>query len=132
MIRLLKLSINKDEILSSEDILSIHLGYFLTHGKVAYSTDVAVAEKPEYVLLTIGNVEDICYVCKVENYAYKDNIKAELFSTHTPDVYKDKERKTWLLFNSMQKISVDFLDELLSDNTVKDFIKQRSNNKILI
>ena len=33
MIRLLKLSTNKDEKLSSEDILSIHLGYFLTHGK---------------------------------------------------------------------------------------------------
>lgn len=44
MIRLLKLSINKEETLSSEDILSIHLGYFLTHGKVAYSTDVSVAE----------------------------------------------------------------------------------------
>lgn len=131
MIRLLKLSINKDEILSSEDILSIHLGYFWTHGKVAYSTNIAVAEKPEYVLLTMGNVDNICYVCEVEDYAYKDNTKAKLFSAYTPDVYKNQESKTWLLFNSMQKISVDFLDELLSDTTVKYFIGQRSNNKIL-
>lgn len=132
MIRLLKLSINKDKILSSEDILSIHLGYFLTHGEVAYSTDVPVAEKPEYVLLTIGNVDNICYICKVADYAYKDNKKAKSLSKHSPDVYKGEERKTWLLFNSMQKIAVDFLDSLLSDTTVKDFIEQRSNNKILI
>lgn len=132
MIRLLKLSTNKDEKLSSEDILSIHLGYFLTHGKVAYSTDVAVAEKPEYVLLTIGNMDDICYICKVADYAYKDKIKAKSLSVYSPDVYKDEERGTWLLFNSMQKIPVDFLDKLLSDTTIKDFIEQRSNNKILI
>lgn len=131
MIRLLKLSINKEEILSSEDILSIHLGYFLTHGKVAYSTDVPVAEQPEYVLLTLGNVKDICYVCKVADYAYKNDTKAYALSAYTPDIYKDQKRKTWLLFNSMQKIPVDFLDGLLSDTTVKDFIGQRSNNKIL-
>lgn len=131
MIRLLKLSINKDEMLSSKDILSIHLGYFLTHGKVAYSTDVAVAEQPKYVLLTMGNIDDICYVCEVEDYAYKDEIKAQSFSKYSPDVYKEQERKTWFLFKTMQKIPVDFLDGLLADNTIKDFIGQRSNNKIL-
>lgn len=131
MIRLLKLSINNDEVLSSEDVLSIHLGYFLTHGKVAYSTNVAVAEKPEYVLLTLGNVDNICYICKVSDYAYQDSVKAKSLSSYTPDLYKNQERKTWLLFDSMQKISVDFLDELLSNTTIRDFIKQRSNNKIL-
>lgn len=131
MIRLLKLSINNDEVLSSEDVLSIHLGYFLTHGKVSYSTNVAVAEKPEYVLLTLGNVDNICYICKVSDYAYQDSVKAKSLSSYTPDLYKNQERKTWLLFDSMQKISVDFLDELLSNTTIRDFIKQRSNNKIL-
>lgn len=131
MIRLLKLSINNDESLSNEDVLSIHLGYFLTHDKVAYSTNVAVAEKPEYVLLTLGNVDNVCYICKVSDYAYQDSIKAKSLSAYTPDLYKNQERKTWLLFDSMQKISVDFLDELLSNTTIKDFIKQRSNNKIL-
>lgn len=131
MIRLLKLSINKDELLSSEDILSIHLGYWKIHGKVAYSTDIPVAEKPDYVLLTLGNVEDICYVCQVADYAYKDNIKAQSFLPYAPDLYKNEEKKTWLLFNSMCKIPVDFLDSLLSDTTIKNFITNRSNNKTL-
>lgn len=131
MIRLLKLSENKDEILSSEDILSIYLGYFLTHGKVAYSTAIPVAEKPDFVLLTLGNDESVCYLCEVEDHAYMDNIKAQTFLEYTPDIYKEQEKKTWLMFNSMQKISIDFLDELLSDNIIKEFIKNRSNNKTL-
>lgn len=131
MIRLLKLSTEKCELLSSEDVLSIHLGYFLTHGKVAYSTDVAIAEKPKCVILTLGNVEDICYVCEVEDYAYKDNVKASVLSAYTPDVYKNEERKTWLLFSSMQKVPVEFLDRLRSDTVIRDFIRQRSNSKSL-
>ena len=131
MVRLLKLSVNEDAILSSEDILSIHLGYFFTHGKVAYSTNSPVADKPTYVLLTLGNVDDICYLCHVEEYSYKEDTIGETFSKYSPDLYKDKNKKTWLLFDSMQKISVDFLDELLSDTTVQDFIKERANNKII-
>lgn len=76
-------------------------------------------------------MKDICYVCKVADYAYRNDTKANELSAYTPDVYKDQKMKTWLLFDSMQKISVDFLDGLLSDATVKDFIGQRSNNKIL-
>lgn len=76
-------------------------------------------------------MKDICYVCKVADYAYKNDTKAYVLSAYTPDIYKDQKRKTWFLFNSMQKIPVDFLDGLLSDTTVKDFIGQRSNNKIL-
>lgn len=131
MIRLLKLSVNEDEILSSEDILSIHLGYFLTHGKVAYSTNTPVAHKPAYILLTLGNVDDICYLCHVADYAYKEDTIRQVFSKYSPDRYKYENKTTWLLFDSMQKIPVDFLDELLSDDTVHDFIKERSNNKII-
>ncbi|WP_346889189.1 hypothetical protein [Clostridium sp. UBA1056] len=131
MIRLLKLSVNEDEILSSEDILSIHLGYFLTHGKVAYSTNTPVAYQPVYVLLTLGNVDDICYLCHVADYAYKEDTIGQIFLEYSPDIYKYENRTTWLLFDSMQKISVDFLDEILSDTTVHDFIKERANNKII-
>ncbi len=131
MVRLLKLSNNNDEGLSSEDILSIHLGYFLTHGKVAYCTDIEVAEKTEYVILTLGNVEDFCYVCRVEDYSYKDNKRANEISKYAPDLYKGQERKTWFLFNYMQKVPVDFLDDLLQKTTIKDFIRQRANNKVL-
>lgn len=134
MVRLLKLSNNRDEVLSSEDILAIHLGYFLIHGKVTISTNIPFAEKPGYVLLTLGNVNDICYLCKVADYSYKDDIKAKSLLAYAPDVYKNQERNTLLLFDFMQKIPVDFLDELLSNDTmtmIKDFICQRANNKIL-
>lgn len=131
MIRLLKLSVKQDKMLSSEDILSIHLGYFLTHGKVAYSTNTSVADKPVYVLLTLGNVDNICYLCHVQDYAYKEDTAVSKFSKYSPDRYKYEQKKTWLLFDSMQKIPVDFLDELLSDTTVHNFIKERANNKII-
>ena len=80
MVRLLKLSVKEDKTLSSEDILSIHLGYFLTHGKVAYSTNTSVAYQPVYVLLTLGKVDDICYLCHVADYAYKEDTIGKIFS----------------------------------------------------
>lgn len=131
MVRLLKLSDNEDSILSSEDILSIHLGCFLNHGKVAYSTNTAVASKPEYVLLTLGNVGDVCYLCHVADYAYKKDTIGDIFLEYSPDRYKYENKNTWLLFDSMQKIPVDFLDKVLDDTIISDFIKERANNKII-
>lgn len=131
MIRLLKLSVNDDPALSSDDILSIHIGYLLTHGKVAYSTDVAVSTQPAYVLLILGNVDDICYLCHVKEYVYNKNTIPPEFIQYSPDKYKNIKKKTWFLFDTMQKIPVDFLDELLSCNAVHEFIKNRANNKII-
>ncbi|WP_294365152.1 hypothetical protein [uncultured Clostridium sp.] len=133
MIRLLKLSEEHDERLGSEEILSIHLGYFFTHDKVAYSTYLPVADRPKYVLLVLGNVSKYCYLCEVEDYAYKEdeNTIKEKFSAYAPDIYKDEKRTTWFLFKSMQKIPVDFLDMLLSDTKIQNFITGRANNKML-
>lgn len=130
MSRLLKLSVNDDPMLSSDDILSIHIGYLLTHGKVAYSTDAAVATQPEYVLLILGNVDDICYLCHVNDYVYNKDTVLPTFNKYSPDKYKNTKKKTWFLFDSMQKIPVDFMDELLP-GTVHEFIKNRANNKII-
>lgn len=137
-IRILKLSNEKgvSDLLSSMDILSMHLGYFEINGKVTYSTDVPIANKPDYVLLTLGNVEDICYLCHVEDYDYKE--KDTFFSPdkkdfidNAPDKYKNNKYVSWLLLDSMQKIPTDFLNGILSDEKITDFIKKRANNKIL-
>lgn len=141
MIRLLKLSEDEDITLGSEGILALHLGHYAIHGKVTYSTDIAISDASElqYVLLVLGNVDDVCYLCHVEDCAYDPNsfkvkpLEAK-YRDNSPDRYKSESRKTWILFDSMQSISVDFLDQLLSKNSgssVKEFIHSRANNKEL-
>ncbi len=134
MIRLLKLA---DDELNSEDMLSIHLGRYLTHGRVSYGTNIPVAERPAYVLFVLGNVEDICYLCRVADYDYDPGFfrgrpLEQIFTQLVPDCYRREEHKTWFVFDSMQKIPIDFLEQLLSDRSdtsVFQFIKTRANNK---
>ncbi len=136
MIRLLKLA---DDELNSEDMLSIHLGRYLTHGRVSYGTNISVVSDPKYVLFVLGNVEDICYLCHVADYAYDPDFfrtrpLRQIFTDFVPDCYKNEEHKTWFVFDSMQKIPIDFLEQLLSDRSdasVFQFIKTRANNKKL-
>lgn len=139
MIRLLKLS-DRYETLSSDEILFIHLGQYQTNGKVSYSTDAAVSVKPKYVLLVLGNVDNICYLCHIADYDYDpDSFRAsrhlpDKFRQYSPDRYKEEHHKTWFIFDSMQKVPVDFIEQLLSDHSdtsVADFIKTRANNKKL-
>ena len=137
MIRLLKI-VDDDEI-NSEDMLSIHLGRYLTHGRVSYGTDIAVVDRPKYVLFVLGNVDDICYLCHVADHAYDvdrfvNGCLRKDFMRFVPDCYKEEYHKTWFIFDSMQKIPIDFLEQLLSDRSdtlVSDFIKTRANNKRL-
>lgn len=142
MIRLLKLSEKNDEELGSEEILYIHLGHYLSYGKVTYSTDIAVSNKPKYVLLVLGNVDDICYLCHVEDHIYRSEPVGEDvlnavnggFILYSPEKYKVEKHRTWLILDSMQKIPVDFIDRLISrepDKSVYEFIKNRANHKIL-
>ena len=136
MIRLLKLA---DDELNSEDMLSIHLGRYLTHGRVSYGTNISVVSEPKYVLFVLGNVGDICYLCHVADYAYDPDFfrtrpLRQIFADFVPDCYKNEEHKTWFVFDSMQKIPIDFLEQLLSDRSdasVFQFIKTRANNKKL-
>lgn len=138
MIRLLKLS-DRYETLSSDEILFIHLGQYKTNRKVSYSTDAPVSDKPKYVLLVLGNVDDICYLCHVADYkydpdAFRESPLPDKFREYSPERYKDEFHKTWFIFDSMQKIPVDFIEQLLSnhsDTSVSDFIKTRANNKKL-
>ena len=137
MIRLLKLV--DDPELNSEDNLSLHLGRYLINGMVSYGTDIPVVDKPKYVLFVLGNVDDICCLCRVEDHDYDANSFKyrpldEKFTKFVPDWYKETPHKTWFLFNSMQKIPIDFLEQLLSEHpgtSVYDFIKTRANNKKL-
>lgn len=135
-IRMLKLSEDKDPRLSSMDISSIYLGYFVVNGKVTYSTHVPIASKPDYLLLTLGNDDSICYLCHVEKYDYKG--KSISFSpdekdiqNYIPEIYKSEENVSWLLLDSMQKISLDFLCGLCKDEKMVEFVKNRANNKII-
>ena len=139
MIRLLKLV--DDPEMTRKETLAAHLGWYLIHGKVTYGTDIPVRHKPKYVLFVLGNVDNICYLCRVEKHSYRpvpckaDHIskKGKVYADYLPDFYTE-EHKTWFVFNSMQEIPIDFLEQLLSghaDNSVIDFIKTRANNKRL-
>ena len=134
--RMLKLSEKKDDRLGSTDILSIYLGYFLMNEKVTYSTGVSIASKPDYVILILGNDDSICYLCHVENYAYRG--KKVFFSPdekdikdYIPEIYKSEENISWLTFDSMQRISLDFLCDIYKDEKLIEFVKNRANNKII-
>lgn len=135
-IRMLKLSEKKDPRLSSMDISSIYLGYFIVNGKVTYSTHVPIASKPDYVLLTLGNDDSICYLCHVEKYDYKG--KGISFSpdekdimTYIPEIYGSEENVSWLLLDSMHKIPLDFLCGVCKDEKMIEFVKNRANNKLI-
>ena len=137
-IRILKLSNEKrsNELISSKDILAMHLGYFEINGKVAYSTDIPIANKPDYILLTLGNIKDICYLCHVEKYDYKGkgiyfSPNETIFKDNVPDKFKDDKNISWLLLDSMQKIPIDFLDAINREGEVINFINDRANHKIL-
>lgn len=133
-IRLLKLSNYKGDrdSLTSQDILSIHLGYFLMNGKVTYSTDKAIADQPDYVILVLGN-SPVCYWCHVKDYDYKNG---EMFKTqkndlkrYTPDKYKEDSNITWLLIDSMKEIPKEFLDSIEYNKEVMEFVGNRANHK---
>ncbi len=133
-IRLLKLTNYKEErdLLTSQDILSIHLGYFLMNGKVTYSTDKPIATQPDYVILIPENYS-VCYWCHVEDYDYK---KGQKFKTqknnieqYAPDKYKEDSNVTWLLIDSMKEIPGKFLDSFESNKEIIEFKGNRANHK---
>lgn len=136
-IRILKLSNEKgaSDLLSATDILAIHLGYFWMKGKVTYTTNIPVATQPDYVLLTVGNDEKICYLCHVDGFKpSQENLsgdKKDEFMDYAPEKYYDDGNVIWMRFDSMQKIPTDFLDGVLSDDEMIEFIKGRANNKII-
>lgn len=135
-IRLLKLSDNegKEDLLTAQDILSMHLGYYLMNGKVTYSTNLPIKDKPEYVILTLGNCP-VCYWCHVEDHDYKDGKKFKQenteFERYSPDKYKGDSNVSWLLLDSMKEIPKEFLTVIETNKDVKEFIGSRANNKII-
>lgn len=131
---LLKLSNNKGEkdTLTSQDILSIYLGYYLMNGKVTYSTDKAIAQKPDYVILALGNYP-ICYWCHVVNYDYQNGNMFKPqdadFKLYLPDKYKYDSNVSWLLLDSMKEIPKEFLENIDTNQQIIEFIKNRANHK---
>lgn len=137
-IRLLKLSNEKGtyDSLTSSDILSIHLGYFMINDKVTYSTGIPIAYKPDYVLLSLRDIEDICFLCHVDKYDYKGKDlffipDDEEFIEYLPEKYKDYDNISWLLFDSIEKVSTDFLDQIHPHEKISEVIRSRANNKEL-
>lgn len=133
-IRLLKLSNNKGEKdeLTSQDILSIHLGYYLMNGKVTYSTDKAIAKQPDYVILVLGNFP-ICYWCHVADHDYQGGkmfrpAKSE-FEHFSPDKYKGDSNVSWLILDSMKELPKEFLDAIEDNQEVMEFVSNRANHK---
>ena len=102
------------------------------NGKVAYSTDIRVANRPKYVLLTLADEVDYCCLCRVADYAYKPNTIKQKYVDFAPTSYAYEEKDTWFIFDSMQIIPLDFLDAICTeDNEIRKFIEKRANNKIL-
>lgn len=132
MVRLLKLSNYKYEDISSSDILSMHIGHLDTYRKVVFSTDLEVSSKPEYVVLVLGNADEFCYLCHVDDYEYYGEQKGypTKWEKYLPDQYKKDDKETFLLLDSMQSIPIDFL-EALGVTEIRDFIKSRANNKVI-
>lgn len=132
-VRLLKLSNNKGEkdALTAKDILSIHFGYFNMNGKVTYSTDKAIAKKPDYVMLVLGNCP-VCYWCHVDNHEYTGEMirpKNHEFEQYEVDKYKGDKNISWLLLDSMQLIPKEFLDAVETNKEIMEFIGNRANHK---
>lgn len=131
-IRLLKLSNNKGEKdeLTSQDILSIHLGYFMMKGKVTFSTDIAIADRPDYVILVLGNCPTY-YWCRVVDYEYKNGetftpLKND-FEEYSPDKYKGDENISWLLLDSIGEIPRKYLSVI--NKEIQEFVSSRANHK---
>lgn len=120
---------------SSDEILLKHLKGINENGKTVYSTYIAVAKKPEYVLLVLGNSTDnMSYLCHVSKWSYKKDKfvpEDEDFQKFLPPEYAENANKTWLMLDSCQMIPVDFLDALM-DGKLKEFINARANNKLIV
>lgn len=135
-IHMLKLSDAKGEkdALTSQDILSIHLGYFLMRGKVTYSTDIAIAKQPDYVILVLGGLP-VCYWCHVADYDYGNGKMIQPqksdFKLYAPDKYKEDENVSWLIIDSMKEIPKEFLESVKNNEEIKEFINSRANHKTI-
>lgn len=130
MIRLLKLSNKKDFKFSSREILDIHLEFYNKNSIVTYSTNIPVNKKPEYVVLVLGNVENVCYLCHVSKHEYLEEVGKSIdidFINNSPIEFKDDDKKTWLMFDSIKEITTDYWNNTI----IVDFIKSRANNKKL-
>lgn len=138
-IRMLKISNDKILGISSGTIIQSHLNTFNTLGKVTYTTSLPIAEnnKPDFIILNIGNDDTKCYVCKVEDMDRDIKAKTKIisqkanFQYYLPAQYKDIPETTWLLLSTIQEIDVDFLCSITEDESIRTAIKNRSNNKIL-
>lgn len=135
-IRLLKLSNNsgKKDDLTARDILSIHVGHFQMNGKVTYSTNEPLAEKTDYVMLLLGNILD-GYLCHVECHDYNGGDvympQNPAFKEYSPDKYKEKENVSWLVFNSMTRLSKEFIEAIDDNGIIDEFVHNRANDKIV-
>lgn len=146
-IRLLKLSryTNKQKTLNPQEIMDNHYNSYLKNGMVTYSTDIYIKNIPDYTFLIVNNK---CYKCHVKTHYYNywkinpnkeinneklyNSVDLEKFKDlyeYSLDEYKDDDNRSWLLFDSIEEISINSLEKK-SRNILINFIKKRSNNKI--
>ena len=144
-IRFIKLSNLKGikENMSSTDVLNIHEGAGLRNHLVTFTTGLAIASEPDFVILVCGNTEE--YACfEVEKYEYQMNKKFipqnPAFEKYSPDKYKNEPNRSWMILrqvsnvkNLVQKIQTFHNVNLKYDmgNEISCFAKSRANNKVL-
>ena len=142
MIQLLKLSVNGDDDLDGEEVLSIHWGHYHLHEKVTFGTNLPVKDRQEYIILVLGNIPDFCWICHIADHEYSlEPVSApEGFIKYSPAKYKQDRCKTWFIFDYMQEIPVKFLDQPFlpefppknAKGPIYEFITNRANNKKML
>lgn len=136
MNKMLKLSDNNEYRLTAKDIAAIHYGYYLTKGKVTYTTGIAFDNNidVENILLMVGNKEPVFYWCRVNKFhSFGKGIKQidSSMEEYSPDIYKEEPNTTWILFDKMELLPQSFTNLLCKEpDLLKNLIeKPRTNQK---
>lgn len=135
MNKVLKLSDTNEYDLPARDIAAMHYGYYLSTGKVTYTTDKILDNNADVnnILLMVGNKHLLFYWCHVEcfySFGNKREIHTE-FDEYSPVKYKSVPQKKWILFDKMELIPQSFTDTSWnSPELIKELIKNpRMNHK---
>ena len=59
-------------------------------------------------------MEDVCYLCHVKAHAYKGKgvtftPDIQEFTNNLPEKFKNEKNVSWLVFDLMQRIPIDFI-----------------------
>lgn len=116
--RYLKLSDKKhtDKNMDGADVLREYYRYFKTYGLVTYTTNVPIANIPEYVYIVSKSLKSLCYKCHVKPLAESKEIEK-----YVPKQFRGEEKITNLLFDSMYPLLISSVDIMNKNDKLSSF-----------